>query len=177
MKTRTTVENSSTIRNIKLDLKTMNLHAEEVRTISSVTRSLHYKTHKPYQVLSRQRISEEVEESNFHLEEISEKKLKKLRKEEKPSFVLKMAGKYFHTEVPKNISFISADILGDHQCAVYGNGCKHLLALPEKEGGCKKVLDRWKRLEKYPWITIGYETFSTNHDVFVVVQCEHYCKA
>ena len=41
---------------------------------------------------------------------------------------------------------------------------------------CEKVWNLARYIEKYPWITKGYETFNTSVDTFFVAECLHYEK-
>ena len=125
--------------------------------------------------LCRLKLDEKVEKlKTFHLTEISVTTLNKYRKKGIPSFLLKIDGKLYHTEIPETLSFENAKLLGAHRCALVWHECQRLLATSDENGGCKKVRDRVKRIERYPWITVGYETFNTKHDCFIVIECSHY---
>lgn len=82
--------------------------------------------------------------------------------------------KFYYTRIPKDISFLSSNILGTHQCTIAGSDCRHLYAASDEHGGCAKVRNHSKCIERYPWFTMGYESFNTNYDSFVVVNCLHY---
>lgn len=152
------------------------LNILRLKTISNVKRAINPKTNKLLGVISREVISESFESQTFPLVEISVEELNTYRENGIPSFVLKYNGKLYHTIIPANLSLISAEILGKHQCALPGKDCAHLSAAPDEEGGCEKVRKKSCCIEKYPWILTGYETFATKLDVFVVVHCEHYEK-
>ena len=133
----------------------------------------------------------EIKKEDFPFKEVSEEELYAYRKTGKPAMCLKKEGKYYYTEIPKDLKMLSRNILGDHCCGRSGGAdCGRLYAC--KECGCRKVMDLGqdsyeklyysknqalylsKRIEKYDFITLGYETFNTQMDVFVVVKCTDY---
>lgn len=109
------------------------------------------------------------------------------QKVRKALFIIRSDDKYAISVIPKEISFTS--IACSHLC----NSCARCYASADNEHGCAKVLDRHfealpghyslknaiissARLEKYPFITTGFETFgSQGSDVFVVLECKHFC--
>ena len=117
---------------------------------------------------------EKIEKVSFNLSEISPKEIEKHRKGGKPTFFLKMNDKYYFTEIPESLTFENSKLLGVHRCAFAGHECQRLSAAKDEKGGCKKVRDRVKRIERYPWIKVGYETFNTKYDCFIVIECSHY---
>lgn len=174
-KFKTTNEVSISTKNIVLEgVKT--LRAEKITTTFKVVRELHPKTNQPFKVVSKEQVDEKVEPLNFPLTEVTPEKLANYRKKGVSSFVLKVDGKLYYTAIPDDISFYSSTILGAHQCAVTSHECHRLSAASDEEGGCEKVRNRSNNIERYPWITEGYETFNTKHDSFVVVNCLHYEK-
>lgn len=174
-KFKTTNEVSTSTKNIVLEgVKT--LRAEKITTTFKVVRELHPKTNQPFKVVSKEQVDEKVEPLNFPLTEVTPKKLANYRKKGVSSFVLKVNGKLYYTAIPDDISFFSSTILGAHQCAVTSHECHRLSAASDEEGGCEKVRNFSNNIERYPWITEGYETFNTKHDSFVVVNCLHYEK-
>lgn len=174
-KFKTTKEVSKVTKNIVLE-GVETLRAERFTTTFKVVRELHPKTNLPVRVVSKEQIDEKVEPLNFPLTEVRPEELADYRKKGVPSFVLKVDGKLYYTAIPDNISFVSSNILGAHLCAVAGHECHRLSAASDEEGGCGKVRNRSNYIERYPWITTGYETFNTKHDSFVVVNCLHYEK-
>lgn len=167
-------EQSVIVKNIKLE--GLVLKADQVTSTLEVTRELHPKTNNPMKVVSKKLLNEMVEPMEFQLKEITREELIKYRREGISSFLLKLDGKLYYTSIPDNISFVSSTILGPHKCALAGHECNRLSAASDEDGGCAKVRDRAKCIERYPWITTGYETFCTKHDSFVVVECSHYEK-
>ena len=164
-----TMETTSIVKNISLEgVKT--LKAEKITTTFEVKRKLHPKTNQPFKVVTKNQVEMFVEPLSFDLVEVTPEELAVYRTSGIPSFVLKMDGKFYYSIIPDNISFVSADILGVHQCGV----CHHLSAASDENGGCAKVRDHSQCIERYPWITTGYETFNTKHDSFVVGNCLHY---
>ena len=160
-------------RNIALEGVHM-LRAEKCKSVYEIVYEVNSKTNKPARVLSKKKVSEQTKPMSFKLTEVTPEKLKEYRKNGTSSFVLKEDGILYHAEIPNNISFVSSEILGPHRCAKAGHECHRLSAASDENGGCAKVRDMSTGIERYPWITAGYETFNTNHDVFCVVECHHY---
>lgn len=169
----TTTEKRTVIRNLSLD-GTKTLRAEKFITTFQVTRQLNRRTGKPIKVVSKQQVSVVVEHLSFDLVEVDTDTLAEYRRSKIPSFVLKVDGKFYYSEIPNNISFVSSTILGTHKCAIAGMECHRLSAASDENGGCAKVRAYSSCIEKYSFIQTGYETFNTNHDSFIVVCCSHY---
>lgn len=112
----------------------------------------------------------------FELSEITSDELIEHRKSGKPSFVYKVDNKYYYCEIPYNLNLVGTTFLGQHLCGCVGHECNRLSAASDEEGGCAKVRGRSRGIERYPWITKGYETFNTGYGAFVVLECEHYEK-
>ena len=124
-------------------------------------------------------------QQTFYLEEITSHNLYEKRRNKIPSFILKEEDKLFWGEVDPKLHFISLEVemqkddtvLKNHKCAILNKECAHFYK-------CPKVNDRninsgamlrWsKRIEKYWFITIGYETMYTAQDAFVVLKCAHF---
>ena len=161
---------TNVVKNIVLEgVKT--LRVEKITTTFKVEYELHPKTNQPFKVVSKDQVDKVVEPMfSFELVEVTPEKLAVYRRSNISSFVLKVDGKLYYTRIPDNISFVSSNILGAHQCGV----CNRLSAASDKKGGCAKVRARSQGIERYPWITTGYETFNTKHDSFVVATCLHY---
>lgn len=115
----------------------------------------------------------EVELFGFLLNQVTPEELLEFRKNNVSSLVLKIDDKLYHSEIPRNMSFTSERI-GPHMCAIPGHTCHRLSAYPDEKGGCAKVRAYSNFIERYPWITHGYETFNTEQDSFVVLSCSHY---
>ena len=173
-KFKTTREVSKVTKNIVLE-GVERLRAERFITVFEVTREISQKTNQPFRVVSKKEIESKVEPLCFPLVEVTPEMLDVYRREKKPSFVLKVDGKLYYARIPDNISFVSSDILGAHKCSD-AHGCNRLSAASDEDGGCAKVRNRSNYIERYPWITSGYETFNTKHDSFVVTNCLHYEK-
>ncbi len=128
------------------------------------------------QVLSRTLEKEETKQiGSYHFRKVSIEELTSLRAGKKPGFVLKEYRDYYYTEIPENLRFFSENIIGKHMC---GEECVHLSALPDSAGGCAKVRNHSRFIEKFDFITKGYESFNTEADCFVVIACSNYehCK-
>lgn len=150
------------------------LRAKRVERIYELKYELSEKTNTPIRMVSKKLIDENVKELSFEFKEVTPEQLADYRKKGRPSFVLKKAGKLYYTEIPRDISFVGSKIVGRHMCAIAGKECRRLLAARDEEGGCAKVRNKATYIERYPWITDGYETFNTNKDSFVVGNCKHY---
>lgn len=174
-KFKTTKEVAEVTKNIVLEGVEI-LRAEKITTTFEVVREIHPKTNKPFKMVYKKQIDEKVEPLCFSLTEVTPEMLADYRKKGVSSFVIKVDGKLYYSEIPNNISFISSTILGLHKCASAGHECNRLSAASDEEGGCEKVRNYSNCIERYPWITSGYETFNTKHDSFVVVNCLHYEK-
>jgi len=132
----------------------------------------------------------------FPLRKVSYSDIHKLRhkiasldpeKIKKGIFIIRRDNAYFIAVIPKTISFTS--IACKHLCS----NCTHCYASSQKGVGCPKISDRHfeetirnnsvlnaikfsTRLEKYPFILTGFETFGCNgSDIFVVSECKHFC--
>lgn len=137
---------------------------------------LNPKTNQILRIVSRKRIDENEESLRFPLIEVTLDALADYRQKGVPSFVLKIDGRLYYTAIPENLSLVSSTLLGAHRCAVAGRECKRLSSAIDEEGGCQKVRNHARYIERYPWITTGYETFNTERDAFVVINCSHYEK-
>lgn len=117
------------------------------------------------------------------LKEISVETLEKIRRLQKsrqlktPLFLFKEYGKYYVAQIKEKMSFITTQIFDDtHLC----KNCCHLSALPVEKGGCRKVYDQRKMLEKYTFIDIGYQTLELNAssmEILSICKCENYEKS
>ena len=93
-----------------------------------------------------------------------------LRESGKPGFLLKKGDDIFYAQIKKNGDIESLFDM-PHKCADH---CKHLSAASDENGGCAKIRNKDTYIERYPWIRLGYETFNTKNDVFVIAICNHY---
>lgn len=130
-------------------------------------------TNRALKVVSKRQIDAKVEHLSFPLIEVEPETLTDYRRKRVPSFVLKVNGKFFYSKIQSDINLVSSTILGAHRCASIDSVCNRLSAATDEEGGCEKVRDSSNHIERYPWITMGYETFNTKYDTFLVVQCLH----
>ena len=167
---------TNSVKNIVLD-GVKALRIDEITTTFEVERELHPLTNQPFRIFSKRQVDENVKTvMSYDLVEVTPEELAVYRKSGIPSFVLKVEGKLYYTSIPSDLNLVGSSILGEHQCAVVGHECKRLSAASDEHGGCAKVRDCCQRIERYPWITKGYETFNTSNNCFLVVQCEHYEK-
>lgn len=161
-------------RNFKLE-GVETLIAEKITTTYEVVRKIeHINNRKELVEVSKLKLDEKVQRLTFPLTEVSARAVDGYRREGVPSFVLKKDDKLYYTEIPEDISIENSKLLGVHRCAFAGHECQRLSAAKDEKGGCKKVRDRVKRIERYPWIKVGYETFNTKYDCFIVIECSHY---
>ena len=168
----TTTEISTVTKNIILNGVT-SITADKITTTYRVVKSYDSYT-KSFKIIKKKLIDESSEKCVFYLDEVSSEDLAKYRQNNISSFVLKVDGILYYSEIPDNICFTSSTILGLHLCAFYNHECKRLSAASDVDGGCQKVRELSKCIERYPWITDGYETFGTKTDSFVVAKCLHY---
>lgn len=135
----------------------------------------------------------ECKTDTYPLTPVNVEEISKLRASGNPGFVLKNEGSYFYTEIPRTLSLVSNDILGNHKCPY----CKHFFSstapcpkltdpslswftrrLPASEEEIPKFIERAveqsSRIEKFPFIIKGYETFNCPAEAFVVIICSRY---
>lgn len=134
-----------------------------------------------------------VQTKRLPLIEVNQQELLCLRLSKKPGFVLKKDGRYYYTPISEDVKLLSTfNGFGIHQCSV---NCDRLSPAADCDGGCAKVRDidatqylqygaslgeaikLSKRIEKYPFIQCGCETFNTKLNCFVVLECTRYTKA
>ncbi len=111
--------------------------------------------------------------------EVSTDTLKLLRDSGKPGFVLKKDGKYYYSAHPRlpDYQYMHDGLKGcrSHMCNEKSMICKRLCALPDSMGGCAKIRDEDSVIEKYDFITEGYEFFNlSTQSAFVVLDCENW---
>lgn len=150
------------------------LKIQNITIVSKVIRKINPETNNMY-IFSKKNLHKSVKTiMSIELMEVTAEELAVYRKSKISSFVLKINNKLYYASIPNDISFASYTILGPHKCALIDHECKRLSAASDKDGGCKKVREFSQCIEKYSWITTGYETFNTKYDCFVVVNCLHY---
>lgn len=135
--------------------------------------------------------NEREERKTYRLKSISEKTLLQKRLSGVPGFLAKINGMYYYTEVPSDFKLPSKFMGESHCCSPDKGICRNFIPISSADGGCDKVLDSCvtfqlrhgfkrraaiinsHRLEKYPWITRGYETFNIpgNVNAFLVAEC------
>jgi len=107
---------------------------------------------------------------SLELSQVSAEELRRFRIRGIPSFVLKLDEKLYHCIIPKSLKFVGANLVGTHKC----KDCRRLSGAPDEYGGCAKIRENSTCIEKYPWITKGFETFGVTPDSFVVGECLHF---
>ena len=107
------------------------------------------------------------------LSEISNEKLKDLRKNNIPTFVYKTKGKLYYARLTESIN-VCAFKGGHHQCSSGSLTCKRLNPLSDEKGGCKKVRFYSNLIEELDFITEGVEVFNAGaRDAMMVIQCKN----
>ena len=151
------------------------LWAVECTITSQVTREIDPFTGEPVSIFSRRQITEESKSVIYPLSPVTAKEVADLRMSGASCFVLKLNGQLYYASIPNYMGFIPASLLGGpHKCAAAGKECLRLSAASDEYGGCEKVRNLARFIDRYPWITNGFETFNTKHDCFVVGCCSHY---
>ena len=142
------------------------------------------KTGKPVSIVSKEVLSSESKNKRYELKKVSKSELKELRKTTSaPAVIIKKCGICYWAELDpscEKLDLMSHFKLGRmHYCAAAGKECARLSAASDECGGCAKVRDRGnlKRIERYPWITDGYQTLNMRNPVFFVSNCDHYALA
>ncbi|MBR2725782.1 hypothetical protein IKE87_00725 [Candidatus Saccharibacteria bacterium] len=119
-----------------------------------------------------------LESEDYPLHEVLPETVRIIRDSGQPGFVLKKDGKLFCTTHPHVRRFQARldgiKTNGIHKCSEKDMICRRLSALSDAEGGCAKIRDEDFAIEKYPFITEGYEFFNINQNCFVVLGCQHW---
>lgn len=125
-----------------------------------------------FRVVGREIIETKTTQVKYPLMKVTEEELRKYRENGTPSFVLKTPNGLFYTEVPKDFSLVSAKANLNHKCAT----CHRLSAAKDENGGCPKVRERAKHIEKFARIMSGVETFNLDETNLLVNECWYYEK-
>ena len=173
-------ETLKSIRNasVQIEDEAITLVFDRIVASYSVTRKVDPISGKQEETIRSRKLirPEEKEHVILPLREVSLEQIEKIRRCRIPSFLYKYNGKFFYTKIAKKSIIHLKDV--EHCCSTQHHMCIHLSPLRDEEGGCQKVRDigRKKRIEKYPWITEGYETFnlSGGDEQFIVIKCEHF---
>lgn len=174
------LENTTIERNTKRicfeDSKVKKLRIELVSTLYEAQQERILETGR-VNIISQNPIMQKGKNTHvFELSEITVDKLIEYRKSERPSFVYKADNKYYYCQIPYQLNLVGTTFLGQHLCGCVGHECNRLSAASDEDGGCAKVRGCSRGIERYPWITKGYETFNTSTEAFIVLECEHYEK-
>lgn len=109
----------------------------------------------------------------YPLMEISVTEVQNLRKSDKPIFLYKENNALYYTEMPARLHSVEL-LAGSHQCASVNNDCVRLSAESDANGGCRKVRDRYLRIENYDFIKKGYQVINTTNNCLVVLECSNF---
>lgn len=144
--------------------------------INTNTQPLSKKTPKKiFRLIGREKLVSADESLSFDLKPITLEELKEVRRKRIPGFILKVDEDLFFAETDYFLCFAERSIFVKHLCAnSKGVCCNRLSAKSDKHGGCEKVRNKSCFIEKYPWITLGYETINVHTPQFLVCRCEHF---
>lgn len=144
-------------------------------------------------IMDKNTKTSKFEIDSYPLTPVTPDEILDLRVSGKPCFILKNQDSYFYTEIPKFLNLVSNDILGTHKCPY----CKHFFS---SNAPCPKssnpsfswftrrlhdsktdisilieiAIEQSSRLETFPFIIKGYETFNCHSEAFVVNLCSDY---
>lgn len=114
-----------------------------------------------------------VEKFSFPLQEVSVTELSAIKERNIPGFVLKKDNHIYYTNITEISNHrIMLDNANTHMC----RSCQCLSAASDEDGGCAKVRAFARDIENFDWIAYGFETFNTDSDVFIVLDCLHWKK-
>ena len=159
--------------NIKWNLDLPNIIIKEkITTEFEITKITTYnEKHKKNIKIKEKIIGEPKKEIvKIPIRKVSISEITALRECGKPGFLLKKGDELFYAEIKKH-GDIECLFVMPHKCADH---CKHLSAASDENGGCAKIRNKDTFIERYPWIRLGYETFNTKNDVFVIAICNHH---
>lgn len=127
-----------------------------------------------------------TENEEYPLKEITFKQCYRKRRSLEPGILLKINGKNFFVNCPKKNLPKNMFNNNKHLCLF----CKRCYASNPSEGGCLKVKDpfaqnlrypnenkwRWYNcmIDKYDFITAGYEVFNHQKEELVVLECDNF---
>lgn len=145
------------------------------KTTYSGQRRMNPKTKKPGVWDSKKIIDKTTEKMEVYLQVVTPKEISRARNEGIPSFVLKMQGICYYSEIPKTLDLtLVKKIMQPHQCTIIKKECSRLSAAKDCDGGCEKVRNFSKGIEQYEFIEDGYEIFNTYFDKLYVGKCKNY---
>ncbi|MBR3255584.1 MAG: hypothetical protein IKF97_05160 [Clostridia bacterium] len=117
-----------------------------------------------------------VSHHSIKLNEVSNDDITQARLSKTPGFIYKKDGKLYYAAISSRLHFGEFK-LGEnmhHQCSYGHFDCKRFSPLPFSKGGCPKISDIRLRIERYNFVTDGYEVFNTNSNCMVVLKCTNY---
>ena len=171
-------------KEVKTEIKTTNKKGIDLVNYEKIVEKMITMTHEistmgGKEISSNLLSSQEEILNEFPLMEVRKEEIPALRENHIPGIIIKENDKYYYAKIRRKMRFISDGyFVGKHMCASSASDscCARLSAASDEEGGCRKVRDIHKRIEKYPWISRGYQTFNTVQDAFAVLECSHYKK-
>ncbi len=133
-------------------------------------------------------IKDDKEIIDFPLRKVEKKEILQLRYSGRPGFILKLGDDLYYGDITADVRiYNNLENFEKHMCAT----CNRCRAASDNMGGCQKVRDilpddsamskkkkiaEDKRIEKYDFVKIGYETFNCKAEVLGIVKCTHYKK-
>ena len=137
--------------------------------------------------------TELLSKQEYTLTKIDEVDLAKERMGKNAGLVFKHNDDLFYAPIHKKMKFLSTFNIDNYIYKHLCSECGRLSALPDCEGGCRKVRERpltplelhscdnpvatfkySKRIEKYDFIVMGLESFNTSQDSLVVFECKNH---
>ena len=134
-------------------------------------------------------VDEEAQEIRFPIIEISEEKLRMLRKQSYeeciPMLFIKYGEKYYYAEVMKKAFykeiFLSEKCI-EHCCSHESEGKEETISCSKigARKGCCPIFEEEQKVcyhvDTFPFIGTCIETVSTEETIFIVVQCDNYAQ-
>lgn len=162
-----TLKKETRIKNISIlwESSKKSLRAEEITKTFDVSK-------EESANIPRVPVNTETKILNFPLKKVSLERLSEYKEKCIPIFVLKIGKEFYYTKIPYKMNLVGYNLLWNlHICATKGKACRRLSSATDENGGCAKVRNFSKNIEKYPWITKGYETVNTIQDCMFVAEC------
>lgn len=102
--------------------------------------------------------------ATYKLLPITKEEIIKLRISKTPFFLLKKDGEFYSADITHNVKLVNEKLIGAHLCGECGNFCN-----------CEKVLGySCFGLERFQFVTTGYEAFNVKQPICAVIQCDDF---
>lgn len=182
----TTVSIEKTVEFSNVFISANVLYADQITKLWETIRRKTKNTKQYPKIIRREEISSDTIHLTFPLREGNAIEISKLRGTNISILIVKIEQRLFYTPIPRHMTFLSINFFDDsiysnrfnvtsckHKCASQTAGCLRLSAANDENGGCEKIRNGSSGIEKYPWIRLGFETFNTVSDCFVVSVCDN----